>query len=382
MQKIMILGATGSVGSSTLELLEMQEFKELFQVETLVGGSNTQKLAEQSLKHKPKYSVIYDESKYGELKDLLFGSGIEVLAGRNALLDVVKNQHDLTIAAISGIAGLEPIYRCIPNTRKIAIANKESIVCAGSIILSLAEKHSTKIIPIDSEHSAIFQILNSGASNQSKQMEKITLTASGGPFLNKSMEELAKVTPKEAVKHPNWSMGAKISVDSATLMNKGLEVIEAALLFDLPSSKIEVLVHPESILHGMVHYKDGSTIAHMSVPDMKTAISLAFLYPERLEWHPKPLNLIEIGKLSFLQPDFQKFPLLNLAISALNEGPAACIILNAANEIAVNMFLSGKISFLEIIGFIRKVLEVAKRPNSVSLIEDIIGLDQHIRDMF
>lgn len=382
MQKIMILGATGSVGSSALELLEIQECKELFKVETLVGGNNTKKLAEQSLKHKPKYSVIHEESKYGELKDLLFGSGIEVLAGRNALLDVVKNQHDLTIAAISGVAGLEPIYRCIPNTRKIAIANKESIVCAGSMILSLAEKHSTKIIPIDSEHSAIFQILNSGASNQSKQMEKITLTASGGPFLNKSMEELAKVTPKEAVKHPNWSMGAKISVDSATLMNKGLEVIEAALLFDLTSSKIEVLVHPESIVHGMVHYKDGSTIAHMSVPDMKTAISLAFLYPERLEWHPKPLNLIEIGKLSFLQPDFQKFPLLNLAISALNEGTAACIILNAANEIAVNMFLSGKISFLEIIGFIRKVLEVAKRPNSVSLIEDIIGLDQHIRDMF
>ncbi|MDY0028690.1 MAG: 1-deoxy-D-xylulose-5-phosphate reductoisomerase [Pseudobdellovibrionaceae bacterium] len=370
---ISILGSTGSIGTSTIDLIKANP--ETFKIRALTAGKNAELLIEQAKALNPEFVVIADDSQYETVKSALSTTNIKVGAGRNAVLEASAMETDLLMAAIVGVAGLEPVLKAIPNTKALTIANKEPLVAAGELVLKEAQKHNTKILPVDSEHNAIFQVFE---NHNRQQIKKIILTASGGPFRTWSKDQMDCATPEEAIAHPNWTMGAKISVDSASMMNKALEIIEAHYLFDMPPEQIDVLIHPQSIIHSMVEYKDGSVLAQLGAPDMRTPIAYALAYPERMTTTGKTLDWASISKLEFEQPDTTRFPSTQMAYDALSAGQPACIGFNAANEIAVEKFLKKEISFGQIIPIVEKGLTFAQG-KKVSTLEDIIALDEETR---
>ncbi len=374
-KRVNVLGSTGSVGDNTVSLLEFHSDK--FEVGVLTAQSNVKKLVEQAIKLKAKHAVIGDESLYDELKSSLVGQDIEISAGRRALLDASSERADTTVCAISGFAGLEPVLKATERGGRIAIANKEPLVAAGSLVKSAAKKSGAVILPVDSEHNAVFQVLEQ--DNQSS-IDFITLTASGGPFLKWSLEDIKQATPEQAVAHPNWAMGRKISVDSATLMNKGLEVIEAHVLFDLPDEKIKVVIHPQSTIHAFVSYSDGSVLSHLGAPDMRIPILHALSWPERLDTNAPKLDPTSLSQLDFEEVDLEKFPALGLARTALKEGVGKRIVLNAANEIAVSAFLNKQIGFMDIINVCSEQMEADVSAYAVETLDVIIALDNQTRE--
>lgn len=357
---ISVLGSTGSVGTSTLDLMAVaeQNGSGQFQVEVLTGGSNVGLLAEQCRRWKPKLAVIANEAKRAELVDALSGTGIEVGAGDAAIVEAASRPVDWVMASIVGAAGLRSAWAAAGTGNTLALANKESLVCCGPALLERVRTAGGRIIPVDSEHSAIFQVFPLDAP---ERVSKLVLTASGGPFRQTPIENMRAITPEQAVAHPNWSMGAKISVDSASMANKGLELIEAAYLFDMPQSKIDVVVHPESIIHSLVEYVDGSTLAQMGPPDMKTPIANALSWPDRMPWPAPKLDLAALGQLTFERPDVARFPALALARDALEAGGISPIVFNAANEVAAFAFLDRRLAFLNIAAVIAETLEKATR---------------------
>jgi len=351
-KRVTVLGATGSVGLNTVELILAR--REAYHIEALTAYSGVEALAELARRARPRLAVIGDPSLYQALQSALAGTGIEVAAGPQALVEAAQRPVDWTMAAIVGAAGLAPTLAAVSQGATVAIANKECLVCAGEYVIALAKRHGTTLLPVDSEHNAIFQVFDAG---QSSAVEKITLTASGGPFRTASHAEMAAATPAQAVAHPNWNMGAKISVDSATCMNKGLELIEAFYLFPVTEDQIEIVIHPQSVIHSMVSYIDGSVLAQMASPDMRTPIAYALGWPDRVHAPVPRLDLTQIGQLTFEAPDFSRFPALKLAREVLRQGGGAPIILNAANEIAVAGFLAGRIGFLDIVRLVEATLE-------------------------
>ena len=351
---ISILGSTGSVGVSTLDLLD--SLGRPVRVRALTGGRNVARLADQALAWRPEVAVIADATLAGDLANRLKGSGIAVEAGAAAVTAAAGLSADWVMSAIVGFAGLAPTLAAVDAGAVVALANKESLVCAGPALLRRARLAGGVVIPVDSEHSAIFQALD---PQHAAQVSRLILTASGGPFRTWSMERMASATPDEAVAHPNWDMGRKISVDSATMMNKGLEMIEAAYLFGVDPDRIEVVVHPESIVHSLVEYADGSSLAQLGAPDMRTPIAVAFAWPDRVAWPAPRLDLGAIGRLTFEAPDMQRFPALDLARQALREGGSAPGILNAANEVAVEAFLDRRIGYLDIAAIVSESLNKA-----------------------
>jgi 1-deoxy-D-xylulose-5-phosphate reductoisomerase len=372
-RKISILGATGSVGTSTLDLVERHPDR--FEVHALTAARNVEALAEAARRTGARLAVIDDGAKLSELEERLKGSDCRAATGRDALAEAAAGEAELVMAAIVGCAGLEPVMAAVDAGRTVALANKEALVTAGDLMMAAARRSGATILPVDSEHNAIFQCL---ADNRSCDVSKLILTASGGPFRSRSRQEMAEVTPAQAVAHPNWSMGAKISVDSATMMNKGLELIEAHHLFGLPSERIDILVHPQSIIHSMVEYVDGSVLAQLGSPDMRIPIAFALAYPERIETAAEQLDLLKAGTLTFEAPDMERFPALRLAREALAAGPAMPVVLNAANEEAVAAFLKGRIGFLEIAETVEAVMArtAASPPRSIA---DIIDIDRESR---
>lgn len=358
-RKISVLGSTGSVGTSTLDLMEAAEDagSGRFEVEVLTGGANVALLAEQCLRWKPKLAVIANEDARKELADRLVGSGIEIAAGSEAIVEAASRPVDWVMASIVGAAGLRSAWAAAGTGTTLALANKESLVCCGPALIERVAASGGRIIPVDSEHSAIFQVFPADAP---ERVAKLVLTASGGPFRRTPLDQMKTITPQQAVAHPNWSMGAKISVDSASMANKGLELIEAAYLFGMPQSKIDVVVHPESIIHSLVEYVDGSTLAQMGPPDMKTPIACALAWPNRMPWPAPKLDLAALGKLTFEAPDMTRFPALKLAREALEAGGVAPIIFNAANEVAAFAFLDRRLAFLNIAAVITETLEKAQ----------------------
>jgi 1-deoxy-D-xylulose-5-phosphate reductoisomerase len=372
-RKISILGATGSVGTSTLDLVERHADR--FEVHALTAARNVEALAEAARRTGARLAVIDDGAKLSELEERLKGSDCRAATGRDALAEAAAGEAELVMAAIVGCAGLEPVMAAVDAGRTVALANKEALVTAGDLMMAAARRSGATILPVDSEHNAIFQCL---ADNRSCDVSKLILTASGGPFRSRSRQEMAEVTPAQAVAHPNWSMGAKISVDSATMMNKGLELIEAHHLFGLPSERIDILVHPQSIIHSMVEYVDGSVLAQLGSPDMRIPIAFALAYPERIETAAEQLDLLKAGTLTFEAPDMERFPALRLARESLAAGPAMPVVLNAANEEAVAAFLKGRIGFLEIAETVEAVMArtAASPPRSIA---DIIDIDRESR---
>ncbi len=351
MKKILILGSTGSIGVNSLNVI--REFKDQFEVEALTTNTNIELLKQQMEEFKPKYVVVRDETYAKKLQKQIKGD-VVIIAGQNGLIDIAKNaDYDIVISSLVGFAGLAPTIESIKRGKRIALANKETLVAAGELVIGLCEKYNSEILPVDSEHSAIFQCL---VGEKVKNVKKIILTASGGPFLHKSKEELKKVTIQEALAHPNWKMGNKITIDSATMMNKGLEVIEAFWLFKMPSKKLEVVIHPQSIIHSMIEFNDGSIKAQMSTPDMKIPIQYALSYPDRFSSDFVNTNFVKIGKLTFFEPDLEKNKCLRLAYQVLEQGGSSSCILNAANEVAVNKYLAGLIGFLDIPDMIEDAL--------------------------
>ena len=372
-RKISLFGATGSIGGSTLDLVERSG--DSFELVAVTAASNCAKLADIARKFGARRAVIADESQLEDLRARLAGSGCEAAAGPAALVEAAQIDCDLHIAAIVGCAGLEPTMAAVECGRTIGLANKESLVTAGALMTEAATRTGATLLPVDSEHNAIFQCL---AGNRSDQVSRIILTASGGPFRPASADLIANATPAQAVAHPNWSMGAKISVDSASLMNKGLELIEASYLFDMPSERIDIVVHPQSIVHSMVEYIDGSVIAQMGSPDMRVPIAYALAWPERMETPAERLDLVAAGRLDFEAPDLDRFPALRLAREALVAGGAAPVVLNAANEIAVERFLAGALRFGDIPGFAARALDDANldAPRSIG---DVLEIDRVTR---
>ena len=369
-KSLTILGATGSVGMSTLDLVRRNSGA--YRVEVLTANERVDELAALCLEFKPRLAVIANPNHYSTLSQLLEGSGIECAAGPQALDDAAARPSDMLVAAIVGAAGLRPVLAAVRRGATIALANKECLVCAGDLMMQEVASHGARLLPVDSEHNAIFQVLD---AREPKSIKKLTLTASGGPFLTRAPETMKDVTPAEAVAHPNWDMGAKISVDSATLMNKGLEVIEAYHLFPVRKDQIAVLVHPQSVIHSMVEYIDGSTLAQLGSPDMRIPIASCLAWPKRMATPAKPLDLATIGSLTFQEPDYDKFRCLALARDALRAGGAAPAILNAANEVAVEAFLGGKIDFTDIAAMVEKTLTKCdmKEPHSLSNVFEIDG---------
>lgn len=349
-----ILGSTGSIGTQALDVIG--QHPELFEVELLTANTNSSLLIEQAIKFKPNAVVICDESKYEEVSQTLDPHYIKVFTGIDSICDLVKGSNiDMVLTAMVGFSGLKPTVSAIKAGKIIALANKETLVAAGKIIISLAKQYGAPIIPVDSEHSAIFQCLQ----GEHAKIEKLLLTGSGGPFLHSTKEELAKATKAEALNHPRWKMGAKVTIDSASLMNKGLEIIEAKWLFNIDPKEIEVVIHPQSIIHSMVQFSDGSVIAQLSHPDMRIPIQFALSYPYRVDLDSVRLNFAQLGQMTFFSPDLDKFPCLRLAYKALEMGGNAPCIMNAANEVAVHAFLSEKIRFMEIPEVIFNTLEKA-----------------------
>jgi 1-deoxy-D-xylulose-5-phosphate reductoisomerase len=357
-----IFGATGSVGLSTLDLV--RQHRDQYRVVALTANSNAVDLARLAIEFNAEVAVVADEAAYPALKAALAGTAIKATAGPDALIDAAKIGADWTMAAIVGCAGLPPTMAAIEAGKTVALANKEALVSAGELMMAAVKQSGATLLPVDSEHNAIFQCL-SGSRND--QVRKITLTASGGPFRTLTLDQMRAVTPAQAVAHPNWDMGAKISVDSATMMNKGLELIEAHHLFPVGLDKIDVLVHPQSVIHSLVEFVDRSTLAQLGSPDMRIPIASALAWPDRFETNCIPLDLATIGTLSFEAPDLDRFPALRLARDAVQLGGAAPAILNAANEIAVAAFLSGRIGFLDIAAIVEAVLDCYDAPPPDSL---------------
>lgn len=347
-----VLGSTGSIGTQTLDVVS--ENPEDYRIRALVGGRNVALLAQQAKKFRPEITVVSDESLLSELREALAGTNLACAAGRQAVLDAAGLPVDWTMSAITGVAGLEPTLAAVKHGGTIAFACKEALVSAGEVFLRAVADANATLLPVDSEHNAIMQAM---ADGNGKAVDKIILTASGGPFLNHKYEDMRAITPETALRHPIWSMGAKISIDSATMMNKGLEVIEAARLFSLSSAQIEILVHPQSVVHGMVCYSDGSVLAQLGSPDMRIPIAHTLAWPLRLATAAPKLDLAAISQLDFLAPDEVRFPALRLAREALEAGAGAPTVLNAANEIAVAAFLERKIGFLDIAAIAESVLQ-------------------------
>ena len=359
-RRVTVLGSTGSVGSSTLDLMARAEAcgTGAFEVEALTGGGNIARLAEQARRWRPRIAVTADPARLEELTLALAGTGVAVAAGEAAVVEAAQRPVDWTMAAIVGSAGLKSAWAAAGTGAILALANKESLVCCGPALIERVSAAGGRLIPVDSEHSAIFQVFPAEAP---ERVAKLVLTASGGPFRQTPAARMGAITPEQAVAHPNWSMGAKISVDSATMANKGLEMIEAAYLFSMPEHRIDVVVHPESIIHSLVEYVDGSTLAQMGPPDMRTPIACALAWPDRIEWPAPPLDLPALGKLTFEVPDTERFPALRLAREALRAGGAAPAIFNAANEVAALAFLDRKLSFLNIAAVVAETLERATK---------------------
>ena len=372
-RKIAILGATGSIGKSTLDLVERN--RDRLEVVAVTAATNTEALADIARRTGAKLAVIADESRLDDLLGLLGGISCRAAAGERALIEAAAGDADLVVAAIVGCAGLKPVMAAVDAGKTVALANKEALVTAGELMTRAAQASGANLLPVDSEHNAIFQCL-AGASIG--DVSRIILTASGGPFRTASADFIAAATPAQAVAHPNWSMGAKISVDSATMMNKGLELIEARYLFGLPSGRIDVLIHPQSVVHSLVEFVDGSVLAQLGSPDMRIPIAFALAWPERMETAAPRLDLAAIGRLEFEAPDLTRFPALRLARGALEAGGAAPVILNAANEVAVAAFLGGRLSFPEISEFVERTLETATESAPES-IDDVIEIDKRAR---
>ena len=373
-KRIAILGSTGSIGTQALNVI--RRHRDLFAVEVLCAGSNADLLVQQALEFDPNAVVIADETKYQDVKDALDPQGIKVFAGTSSMVDLMEMESiDMVLAAIVGFAGLRPTLRAIEQGKPVALANKETMVVAGSIVTAAALRHRVPILPVDSEHSAIFQCL----VGESSGVDKILLTASGGPFRGFSREQLATVTLEQALHHPNWSMGRKVTIDSATLMNKGLEVIEAKWLFSVDADDIEVMVHPQSVVHSMVQFRDGSVKAQLGVPTMETPIQYAFSFPERIESHLPRLDFANYPSLTFERPDRQTFRCLDLAYRAIRRCGNLPCVMNAANEVAVQRFLDGKIGFLDIADVVETAMQSAHFiPNPT--LDDLFETDNNIRE--
>lgn len=366
-KKVFILGSTGSIGVNTLDVIRLHPEK--FEVEGITINKNSDLLEEQIKEFNPKVVVIRNEEVADDVRERI-PHNIELLIGENGLIEATKNaDYDILLSALVGFSGLQPTIEGIKRGKRIALANKETLVVAGEVITELSAKFKSEIIPVDSEHSAIFQCL---VGEKHKEVKKLLLTASGGPFFKRTREELRNVSVSEALDHPNWNMGNKVTIDSASMMNKGLEMIEAHWLFNLPADKIDVIIHPQSIIHSMVEFIDGSIKAQMSQPDMRLPIQYALSFPDRLQNDFTSTSLTDITELSFFKPDFSKFECIKLAFDVLEEGGTAPCILNAANEVAVERFLNNKISFLEIPNLIKKALngiDSAQKPSVETIIE-------------
>ncbi|WP_083567154.1 1-deoxy-D-xylulose-5-phosphate reductoisomerase [Hyphomicrobium sp. CS1GBMeth3] len=377
--RLSVLGATGSIGTSTLDLVSRHPSR--FEVVALTAQCNAARLADLAIAHRAKVAVIGDEAHYAELRDLLAGTGIRAAAGATAIEDAAREPADCVMAAIVGAAGLKPTFAAAQQGARVALANKECLVSAGEIFLRHVRQNCAELIPVDSEHSAAFQAIGRTAPGS---IEKIILTASGGPFRTFEKKRLERVTPEEALQHPNWSMGAKVTIDSATLMNKGLELIEAFHLFPVEAHQLEAVVHPQSVVHCLVMLEDGSVMAQLSHPDMRTPIALALAWPERLATPVSRLDLVALQNLSFEAPDHDRFPALKIATDALARGGAAPAVLNAANEIAVRAFLDRRIGFLDISRIVGECLEKAEGSeliNAPNTLDDVLAIDGDARRM-
>jgi 1-deoxy-D-xylulose-5-phosphate reductoisomerase len=372
-KRLSVLGSTGSVGTQTLDIIAENQAD--YEIVTLVGGRNVRLLAEQAKRFRPAFTVISDAACLPELRDALAGSNLASAGGRAAVLEAAAMPADWTMSAITGVIGLEPTLAAVKHGGTIAFANKEALVSAGDVMLRAVADAQATLLPVDSEHNAIMQ---AAADGNTKSIEKIVLTASGGPFRTHRVEEMRHITPEAALRHPVWSMGAKISIDSATMMNKGLEVIEAARLFGLDSARIEVLIHPQSVIHGMVCYTDGSVLAQLGSPDMRIPIAHTLAWPRRLATGAPRLDLAAIARLDFAPPDESRFPALRLARAALIAGAGAPTVLNAANEVAVAAFLARAIGFLDIAAIVDRVLQQFGAP-PVADLAAVLALDEAAR---
>ncbi len=377
LRRISILGATGSIGTSTLDLIRHHPGR--FEVVAVTGYSNPETLAECARQAGAEVAVIGDPERYRDLADALSGTGIEAAAGEDALVEAAGRPADCTIAAIVGAAGLRPSLAAVANGSRLALANKECLVSAGDVFMQAVARAGCELVPVDSEHSAAFQVLRDA---RPEFIERIVLTASGGPFRTWSREAIATATREQALKHPNWSMGAKITVDSATMMNKGLELIEAMHLFQVAPHQLDMVVHPQSIVHCLVSYIDGSVLAQLAEPDMRTPIALALSWPHRISAPTKRLDLAQLGQLTFEAADAERFPAIRLAREAMERGGTAPAILNAANEIAVGAFLEGRLRVPDIAAIVADTLEAAEAAAAIKpavSVEDVLNCDAHAR---
>jgi len=366
-RSISILGATGSIGTSTLDLIKREP--EHYRVESISARRNAAALGKIAREVGARHAVVADHAAYRELKDALSGSRIEAAAGEDALVEAAQRPADWVMAAISGAVGLKPTLAAVERGATVALANKECLVCAGGLFMRSAAKFGARILPVDSEHNAVFQALGSGNWGD---VRRVILTASGGPFRTWSLDAINAATPEQALKHPNWSMGPKITIDSATLMNKGLEIIEAHHLFALPSEQIDVLVHPQSVVHGLVEFRDGSVVAQLGSPDMRIPIAHCLAWPRRIDGPAARLDLAAVKQLTFEAPDLERFPALGLARRAMETGGAAPTVLNAADEVAVSEFLAGRISFPAIVALVEATLDMAAKRG---LLAEPTGID-------
>jgi 1-deoxy-D-xylulose-5-phosphate reductoisomerase len=379
-RRVTILGSTGSIGASTLSVIAHARDTygaDALPVEALTAGGNVETLIAQAREVRPRLAVIADEKHHAALKDGLAGTGIETAAGRAAVIHAAARPSDTVMVAIMGAAAIEPALAAIARGVTVALANKECVVAAGAVFHDAIARSGASVIPVDSEHNAVFQVLGGGDASD---VEQVTLTASGGPFREWTLERMRAATPRQAVAHPNWSMGAKISVDSATLMNKGLELIEAHFLFALAPERLGVIVHPQSIVHCLVSYGDGTTLAHMSAPDMRTPIAYALAWPRRIASPSRKLNLAEVAQLTFHAPDHDRFRCLGLALDSMRMGGLAPTVLNAANEVAVDAFLDGRIGFLDIARVVEETLNAAERSNTATnSLDGVLASDARAR---
>ena len=377
MKTLTILGATGSIGQSTLDVV--RQHRERFVVEALVANANVAQLAADAREFGARLAVTADPERYGELRDALFGTGIEVAAGPEAVLEAAARPVDMVMAAIVGVAGLAPTLAALEAHNTILLANKECLVSAGELFMTRARALSVPVVPVDSEHNAILQCFE---RENAQAVERIILTASGGPFRTRSLEELESVTPEEALRHPNWDMGAKVTIDSATLMNKGLELMEAFHLYPVGVEQLDAILHPQSIVHSLVAYADGSVLAQLGAPDMRTPIAVALAWPERIATNVRRLDLAQLGQLTFEPIDERRFPAPGLALAALARGGSAGAILNAANEVAVEAFLRHELAFTRIVSLVAEVLGAAERENMIAplaSLDDVRAADSYGR---
>ncbi|MBO9462803.1 1-deoxy-D-xylulose-5-phosphate reductoisomerase [Labrenzia sp. R5_0] len=375
--RITVLGATGSIGQSLADLI--QRNPDSYEVVALVANRNAAGLADMAKALKTGSAILAEETCYPELKERLAGSGIATGAGEAAVLEAVTQDTDIVVGAIVGSAGLKPTMAAIRPGRRIALANKECLVCAGDLFMAKIRATEAELLPVDSEHNAIFQVFE---TDKADMVEKVILTASGGPFRSVSKADMARVTPQQALKHPNWDMGARITIDSATMMNKGFEVIEASHLFPVAHDQLGVLVHPQSTVHGLVQYKDGSLLAQLGSPDMRTPIAHCLAFPRRMNVPVKRLDLAELGTLTFEAPDLERFPALRLALEAMRAGGMAPAVLNAADEVAVDAFLKGRIGFMDIPAAIEEVLDAmgaGGKLTDAASVEDVLAIDAEAR---